>query len=71
MAKQTPEKKKRGLFRFFHDVKGEFKKIVWPSKKSALKNTAVVLGVVLALGVCIWVVDLILSLLVNLLFSAA
>ena len=71
MASKTPEKKKRGLFRFFHDVRGEFKKIVWPSKKTALKNTIVVLGVVLAVGVCIWVIDLILALIVNLLFSAA
>ena len=72
MANKTPEKKKkRGLFRFFHDVKGEFKKIAWPSKKSAMKNTLVVLGVVAIVGVSIWVIDLVLGLLMSLLFSAA
>lgn len=69
MANKTPEKKKRGSFRFFHDVKGEFKKIVWPSKNSSLKNTLVVLGVVVALGVFVWAFDAILGLIISLMFG--
>lgn len=52
---------KLGLFkrigRFFKDLKSEFKKIVWPTKKQILNNTAVVLTVMLIVGVCIWVLD--------------
>ena len=69
MASKTPEKKKRGIFRFFHDVKGEFKKIVWPSKNTSLKNTLVVLGVVVAIGVFVWAFDAILGLIIALLFG--
>ena len=31
--------------KFFKDVKGELKKIVWPDKKHAMNNTGIVLGV--------------------------
>ena len=53
--------KKVGLFRrigrFFKDLKSEFKKIVWPTKKQVLNNTAVVLVVMLLVGICIWLLD--------------
>lgn len=46
------------IARFFKDVKSEWKKIVWPSKKQILNNTAVVLVVMLIVAIIVWVLDL-------------
>ena len=46
------------VVRFFKDYKSEVKKIVWPGPKSVVKNTFVVLVVCLAIGIVIWLVDL-------------
>ena len=55
--------------KFFRDQKSEVKKIVWPSKKQVLNNTAIVLaaGVIfaVAVGVFDWVVGLIVRLLIG------
>ena len=47
----------KAIAKFFKDLKGETKKIVWPSAKSVLKNTGIVIAVVLIIGIGIWVVD--------------
>ncbi len=47
----------KAVAKFFKDLKGETKKIVWPTGKTVLKNTGIVLAVVLAVGAAIWVVD--------------
>lgn len=44
--------------RFFKELKSEFKKIVWPGKKTVINNTLVVLAVVLVLGIGIWLLDI-------------
>ena len=41
---------------FLH-LKSELKKVVWPDKKTVMKNTLTVLLCTLAIGVCIWVFD--------------
>ena len=46
---------------FLSEVKGEVKKVTWPSKKEAMGGTAVVLMVVLIMAIFLWVLDLILS----------
>ena len=46
---------------FLSEVKGEVKKVTWPSKKEAMGGTAVVLMVVLIMAVFLGVVDLLLS----------
>ena len=43
--------------RYFRDLKSEFKKIVWPTRKQTVNNTLVVLACCLVLGVFIWVLD--------------
>lgn len=48
----------KAIGKFFKDLKGEIKKIVWPGAKLVLKNTGIVLVVVLIVGVAIWAVDL-------------
>ena len=49
------KKKDRGLW--FREMKSELKKVVWPDKKTVMKNTLTVLLCTLAIGVCIWVFD--------------
>ena len=58
----------KGIGRFFKELKSEFKKVVWPSKKDIGKNTVAVIGISLAVGIFIWCVDAIFSLLVALVF---
>ena len=49
------EKKDRG--RWFREMRSELKKIVWPDRKTTLKNTATVLLCSLAIGLVIWIFD--------------
>lgn len=44
----TPEKKSifARIGKFFRDQRAEMKKIVWPSKKQVVNNTAIVLAAV-------------------------
>ncbi|MEG0833458.1 MAG: preprotein translocase subunit SecE [Oscillospiraceae bacterium] len=60
--KQVPAKKgKKSLFsrfgKYFRDVAGEFKKVVWPSKKQTWNNVVVVLVTVLIFGIIVWTLD--------------
>ena len=79
MAEKAKNEKKEGfLKRVAHrfvkgckDMKGEIKKVVWPSKKQIINNTAVVLACCVIVGVFIWILDGALSGLVNLLLSCA
>lgn len=43
--------------KWFRELKGEIKKIVWPTKEQTTNNTLVVLGCCLVLGAFIWVLD--------------
>ena len=43
--------------RYFRELKSELKKVVWPTPKQVLKNTLIVCGCVLVVGVFIWVFD--------------
>lgn len=47
----------KAVAKFFKDLKGETKKIVWPGAKLVLKNTGIVLAVVLVVGIAIWAID--------------
>lgn len=55
-------KKKRG---FFAGVKAEFKKISWPDKKSAFKQSVVVVVVSAIVGLLIAVMDVVIQYGVN------
>ncbi len=46
---------------FFKGVKTEFNKIVWPSRKDVVKETAVVTVVSIIVGLIIVVVDIIIK----------
>jgi preprotein translocase subunit SecE len=59
------------IVRFFKDLRGETKKIVWPDGKTVLKSTGVVLAVVVVFTVVIWLIDLGLSKSIDLLSDLA
>ncbi|TCT14049.1 preprotein translocase subunit SecE [Natranaerovirga pectinivora] len=46
---------------WWKEFKGDFKKIIWPDKKSLFKQTTVVLLVTIFIGVIITILDLILK----------
>ena len=48
-------KKSRGSW--FREMKSELKKVVWPNKKTVIKNTGTVLLCSLIIGACIWIFD--------------
>ena len=60
---------KKGFFAKMADslrgYKSEFKKIVWPSWSTILKNTGIVFAFILIVSIFIYVVDLLFGLLFN------
>ena len=51
------EKKPNRLLRWLKDLRGELKKVTWPSAKDVVKNVGVVILCVLIVGIFIWVFD--------------
>ena len=49
------KKKDRGLW--FREMKSELKKVVWPNKKTVMKNTGTVLLCSVVIGAFIWAFD--------------
>jgi len=60
-SKPKSSKKGMGIWKrikkFFKDEKGECKKVVWPSAKTVVKSSAVVLAVVAVAGLAIFGID--------------
>jgi len=54
---------------FLLEVRGEVKKVTWPSKKEAMGGTAVVVLVVLIMAVFLGLVDVLLSKIVEALLN--
>ncbi len=62
MAKDTSEKKSEKkdqgkLAKWFKDLKIEFKKVVWPTKKTVVNNTSVVISVIVASAILVGLLD--------------
>ncbi|MDE5771635.1 MAG: preprotein translocase subunit SecE [Ruminococcus sp.] len=56
--KKSSNKKEQGkVGKWFHDLKVEFKKVVWPTKKTVVTNTSVVVGVVALSAVFVGLLD--------------
>lgn len=76
---KAPAKKKENPFKkvgsaikkFFKDFKGEWKKVTWPSGKTVLNNSIVVIVIVVIVGIAIWGADTGLSAIINGLVSLA
>ena len=54
---------------FFQGVKAEFKKVVWPDRKSTLKQSVAVVAISVVVGVIIAIIDYIAKYGVNFLTS--
>lgn len=55
---EKPEKKEPNkVAKWFKDLRIEFKKVVWPSKKTVFDNTSIVLAVVVASAVLVGLLD--------------
>ncbi len=51
------KKPKKSIVKYFKDLRSEFKKVVWPSKKTVFNNTVVVLITLIVSGVFVWGID--------------
>ena len=61
-ANQEAKAKKRfSLVSYVKETKTELKRVSWPSKKELLKNTGVVLTVVISSTLLVWGLDSVLS----------
>ena len=76
--KATKEKKsekasKPGFFqraaKWLKELKGDLKKVQWPTKKQTVNNTAIVIACVLIVGLFIWVFDFVAGNAIELLIS--
>ena len=54
-------KKRFNLFTYIKETKQELKRVSWPTKKELLKNTGVVLTVVISATILVWVLDTVLQ----------
>ena len=55
--KKKDAKKPNRVLRWLKDLKGELKKVTWPTAKDVVKNVGIVIVCVLIVGACIWVFD--------------
>ena len=58
MAENTEKAKKSSWFK---GLKAEFKKIIWPDKKSLARESAAVVASAVALGIIIKVLDVVIN----------
>jgi preprotein translocase subunit SecE len=56
-SKKGLKKSKKGIGRFFKEMKTELKKVIWPDRKQLVNNTMTVLIACGIIGIFIWVVD--------------
>lgn len=74
MAEAKTQKKPNILKRiasYFRELRSEFKKVTWPSKKQVINNAIVVIVVVVIAAIVIGALDGILTYLVQLLLDVA
>ncbi len=63
--KQSKPKKEGNVFtrmlnavkKFFKDFRGTCKKVIWPDRKTVLRNTLIVFVTVVIVGAGVWIVD--------------
>ena len=66
---------KPGFFKrigkWFREMKSELKKVIWPTRKTLVKNTLIAVGVMVAAAIVIWGFDELAKMLVKALFTLA
>ena len=55
------KKKRFSLVSYIKETKQELKRVTWPTKKELLKNTGIVLTVVISFTILVWLLDTALS----------
>ncbi|MBQ8568817.1 MAG: preprotein translocase subunit SecE [Oscillospiraceae bacterium] len=55
--KNKSKDKQNGIVKYFKELRSEFKKVVWPSRKTVFNNTGVVLVVMVVCSLVIWGLD--------------
>ncbi len=68
-AKAKKVKKESGFKRYLKELKGEFKKITWPTWSALWNNTWATIAMCAIVGVIVCVIDFGLDALINLLLS--
>jgi preprotein translocase subunit SecE len=54
-------KQPNAVSRYLREMRGELRKVTWPSRDESRRLTAIVLGVTLAMAIFLWVFDSIFS----------
>jgi len=57
------------IAKWFRELKSECRKIVWPSRQQTINNTLVVAACVIAVGIIIWLLDLVFGIGINALLT--
>ena len=74
-AKAANSETKTGFFarmkRYFKDMRGELKKVVWPDRKQVLNNTGIVIIALIISAIIICGFDFVITKLVSLFFMGA
>ena len=52
------ESSKKGIIKFFKEVRNELKKVIWPNRSQLTKSTITVLTACFIIGAIIWIFDL-------------
>lgn len=50
-------KKTKAFSRFFHDLKSEGKKVIWPTPHAVWRNVGIVVAMIAVVGACIFGLD--------------
>lgn len=61
MAVVKDTKQEGGIQRWFHETRGELRKVVWPTREEALRLTRIVVLISVVMGVLLGMLDLLLS----------
>ena len=69
MAEEKKVKKDYG--KWFREMRSELKKVIWPNRKTLVKNTLIAVGVMVAAAIVIWGFDELAKMLVKALFTLA
>ena len=56
-AKAKKTQKGNKITKYFRDLRGEWKKLIWPTKSQVINNTSVVLVAMIISGLFIWGMD--------------
>ncbi len=69
MAETKEPERSNAVVRYLKEVRAEMSRVVWPSREQAINLTLIVIGVMIAMGVFLGVIDLLFGELIQLLLT--